>query len=505
MNLLKLWIERVALTVCLALILAACAVSGETTSAPDSLAKQPTAPTPSRPELSAGKGANDEALAEPEPKDKAPAKGASDCSPVPLGKSVLLTQWDQKLAGQQLAPVDPLTGARLCDYAPVSTGLHPHYALSPDRQQLAYVFTKTDDHRDSSLHLLDLSRWDVSDTPLTFNNWINTMTFSPSGNQLAITYAGGYQANTWPADYRLVLVQLDKKQAVVEIELDIAPQLVAYTSDGSGLVIYGVAYQGSSVVDGEPRVLIYEVPTLNLAWEQALPDITAGQRRLDNSAALESYYWWDPAVVFNPDKQALYIVHADEDRLTTVDFKQHLVKTVDIRPKMTWFDRLLALTAGVAKAKIANGTSKQAVLSPDGERLYVAGQTYETRQDSQGNWQTEQTPLGLLEISVASGAELSRMDTEAYQIALSPDGKALYLHGWSTQVWAEVLDLESQLVKARLPGRQLIPARRLDGAPILLASNHHNGGRTTLATLDPHTLAELRVWSVSGYADWVTD
>ncbi len=97
---------------------------------------------------------------------------------------------------------------------------------------------------------------------------------------------------------------------------------------------------------------------------------------------------------FAPDRDALYVVHADSEQLTTVDFESQTVKTVEIQPKLTWFERLLSMTAGIAHAKIGDGITRQAAVSPDGQFLYVVGVNNATFQDEQGNWQMEQTSAG---------------------------------------------------------------------------------------------------------------
>src|SRR4030067_286304 len=61
--------------------------------------------------------------------------------------------------------------------------------------------------------------------------------------------------------------------------------------------------------------------------------------------------YWSPAVMYDPLRNRLHILHADEDRLTTVDLQGRSARSLEIRPARTWIERFLALTAGVAEAK----------------------------------------------------------------------------------------------------------------------------------------------------------
>lgn len=85
----------------------------------------------------------------------------------------------------------------------------------------------------------------------------------------------------------------------------------------------------------------------------------------------------------------------DSNYFTTVDFNTQSLKTVDIRIRLSLFVQLLSLITNVAYAKIRDGNSKQAATSPDGEFIYVVGSKKAVFNDKQGNWQMEQTPLGL--------------------------------------------------------------------------------------------------------------
>ena len=186
-------------------------------------------------------------------------------------------------------------------------------------------------------------------------------------------------------------------------------------------------------------------------------EVTDGQYRVAEGNGPGAYVWWTPAVVPSPDRQMLYIVHADEDKLTTVDFAHRSVTSVEIGPARSWLEQLMALGAGIAYAKTLDGTRKHAVLSSDGTRLYIVGETGKSTQDANQEWQFTQTPLNLQVVDVASGVQIAKVETQANEISLSPDGSQLYLRGWSDSgvPWTDVLDAARLEVVTRLTGRYL--------------------------------------------------
>ncbi len=150
------------------------------------------------------------------------------------------------------------------------------------------------------------------------------------------------------------------------------------TQAGKALMAYGpqLASTGiaanASVSVGAPKVALFDASDLSLLWAAELKCVRDGTfpKKADTANTQEIYqpsaaWHFQPGIAFAPDRDALYVVHGDADRLTTVDFASRRVKTVDIRPRLSWLDQLLTLTAGVAYAKGMDGTTKQAIASPD--------------------------------------------------------------------------------------------------------------------------------------------
>jgi len=212
-----------------------------------------------------------------------------------------------------------------------------------------------------------------------------------------------------------------------------------------------------------------------------------------------------PAVVFAPDQKTLYVAHADSERLTIADFDSQKVETVEIHAELTWFERLLSLTAGVAHAKVSDGTSKQAVISPDGQFLYVVGLHYESFQDKMGNWQMNQTPLGLEIIRTSDGSRVQRFEADSSDLSISTDGQLLYLRNWTEDApWTKVFDLSTHQVIAHKEWIYAAPASRMNGDPLLVSTHSTGEFSHHMSILSPDGSQLLSEWTSSGYITPIT-
>jgi dipeptidyl aminopeptidase/acylaminoacyl peptidase len=424
-------------------------------------------------------------------------------SDAPFGSSVLLASWNRRRNLHELRPFDPRQGLPLADHEPISMGRNYQYAFSPDGRRLAFVAYPSDMHQRSGvLHLVELNGWQDATTTLIFDGWVSTMSFSPDGTRLAAAY---FDERAHPDESVLVMIDLAAQSVVARASLAVLPRMAAFTPDGASLMMYGGQPESAVGVKPIARAALLDAADLSAQWEQPLAGVLDGQERSAEGYEPGVYVSWRPAVILAPDRNTLYIVHAGDERLTTVNFAARSVSSVEIGPAQSWLDWLMALGAGVAHAKSPDGTWKRAALSPDGARLYVVGETGKSSQDSRGQWQFTQTPLNLTVVDAASGVEIATLDTQATDLDLSPDGMRLYLRGYD-QIgvpWTDVIDATRLEVVAHLGGHTVIPAQQMDGQLILLSSDSHRGD-TTLILLDAQTLAALHSWTTPEYAAWIS-
>jgi hypothetical protein len=128
---------------------------------------------------------------------------------------------------------------------------------------------------------------------------------------------------------------------------------------------------------GEPRkpepmrIVAYDVESGLRAGEVELPGVFIGGEGIERNGQLVEEFL-EPAVVLSPDGGRLAIVHADSDKITLIDARSLTVeKGISLGPGVNLWE-LLGFAPAIAHAKgEMQGTIRQAVFSPDGQRLYV--------------------------------------------------------------------------------------------------------------------------------------
>lgn len=431
-------------------------------------------------------------------------------APVPDGtfeSSLLVTEWRGSSKGNVLFPLDPATGTALTDYAPISLGHTFSHAFSPDRGTLAVVSFPNDLVSNGSLLLIELPTWETQRLELKLNGWVHSMVFSPDGKQLAIAHG--------ESGFNLTTIDVTEGKITAQSQVDSYVSRLKFTEDGQSLMLYRPTIDSAQgLTAGPPKVLLLDAANLTERWSAEIANVHDGIFPKDETVTEETLYqpgqafYVSPGLVFAPERDILYVVHADAEQLTTVDFASQTVGTVDIQPRLTWFEQLLSLTAGVAHAKIGDGISRQAMISPDGRFLYVVGVNSSTSVDEHGNWQMEQSPLGLDILATDDGIRLEHVDTDTTDVSMSPDGRFLYLRNWGSSEdnipWTEILDIASGQFVTRKNGISGMPARLMNGE-YLLASTYSTGETSHhMSILNPDGSVVLAEWSAPRYIWWLT-
>jgi dipeptidyl aminopeptidase/acylaminoacyl peptidase len=421
--------------------------------------------------------------------------------------SLLVTEWRGGSEATVLFPLNPATGTALPSYTPISLGYSHFPAFSPDRDTLAVVSYPDERASDGSLLLIDLSAWTVRTFDLKLGGWVHSMAFSPDGKRLAIAHG--------EARFKLTMVDVAEGAITAQSQVDSFVSRLKFTESGEALMLYRPTIDPANILTaGPPQVLLLNAENLKPRWSAELANVHDGILPKDETVTEATLYqpgqafYISPGLVFAPDRDTLYVVHADSEQLTTVDFMGQTVKTVDIQPRLTWFERLLSLTAGVAHAKIGDGISRQAMISPDGRFLYVVGVNSSTSVDERGNWQMEQTPLGLEILQTSDGNRLEHIDTDTTDVSMSPDGRFLYLRNWGSNEdnipWTEILDIASGQIVTRKNGISGMPALLMNGMYLLVST--YSTGETShhMSILKPDGSNVLAEWTAPTYIWWLT-
>ena len=421
--------------------------------------------------------------------------------------SLLVTVWNGSPEGNVLFPIDPATGTALPGYTPIPLGQTPFHAFSPDRRALAVVTFKDQNAYNGSLVLVDLTTWTTKRFELKLSGWVSTMVFSPDGKRLAIAHGD--------SRYKLTMIEVERGMITAQRRLDSFLSRLMFTKSGDGLMLY------NSTVDpkdqwkaGHPQVQLLDAVDLSPRWSVQLKDVRDGISPKDDSVTSANIYepgqasYISPGLAFAPDRDVLYIVHADSEQLTKVDFDRQKVETVDIQRRLSWFERLLSLTADVAHAKVGDGITRQVVVSPDGRFLYVVGVNSVTFSDQRGNWQMEQTPLGLEILETRDGSLVGQRETDATELSISPDGRFLYLRNWGSNTgnipWTDTFDIPSQEIVAHKAKVFANPVLLINGKFLLASTYSISETSHHMSTLQPDGSTVLSEWIDDEYVYWLS-
>jgi DNA-binding beta-propeller fold protein YncE len=178
-----------------------------------------------------------------------------------------------------------------------------------------------------------------------------------------------------------------------------------------------------------------------------LPGVTigkVGEEDLGDESAPEIV---DPALVGDPAGHRVLVVHADRLAVTEVDLMTGEVAEHDLSSSASWLGRLFTWLVPPATADGGGpsfGTTKSAVLSPSGERLYVASARSEVVWDDDGEWEVVTIPQGVQAIDTVTWEMAARWDVPASTVAVSPDGNYLVATGTTMIDRLSITDFRSE-------------------------------------------------------------
>ena len=166
------------------------------------------------------------------------------------------------------------------------------------------------------------------------------------------------------------------------------------------------------------------------------------------------------------------------------------------------------MTAGTAHAKIGDGITRQTAISPDGQFLYVVGVNSTTFIDEQGSWQMEQTPFGLEILQTGDGSRVERIETDATELSISPDGRLLYLRSWGNNQdyipWTGIFDIAKRQLVAEKTGISGMPALLMNGETLLVSTYSTGEFTHHMSILEPDTSHVFAEWIAPSYIWWLT-
>jgi hypothetical protein len=372
--------------------------------------------------------------------------------------------------------------------------------LSRDGTMLAaMVYPDNSDMLDASLVLVDLSTWQHQTLVRSFDGSAYALSFSPDGSVLALA---SESPSGWPPEYSLRLIEAETGELLHAAGLPAVPRRVAFSADGELLTVYGAAPILEPLEPSEPpSVAIFDAASLEPRATIALEGVVDGILPVEAEDLPEPYRSISPGVAFSPDGRMLYVVHADEERLTLVDLTRRTVRSMQITPGRSWIERLLAGGTTAAQAKGMGGAYRSSVVSADGARIFTVGTDNEVTVDDSGSLAWTSTSLGLQVLDSTTGVEIIRLETEASEIALHRDGSRLMLYGWGSSnpwPWTEAVDAGLLDRVGFFDRQRLAMAHDSDGRWFYVGVSGPNA--KPVVVLDAQSGETLASWAL--YSNW---
>lgn len=327
--------------------------------------------------------------------------------------------------GLQARPVDPETLADLPVYTPIDFGHHYTYAVAPDRKTLAVITWPSGLGAGGELRLIDLDTWIETPTDLQINDYVGELTFGAAGKTLYWTIPTLRDpAHGMPRDYQLYRYDIDSRQlsAITQLPSSFIP-LSQRLSSGN-VVIFGIPTDANGLAENMPHLLIVDSARNRIMSDVRLDGVKAGQFHEQTMNATPSaqegswqYVSYSPGLAWDLDREVLYIVHADDDKVTVVDLVNGtIINQTQFRPPQSFLEWVSELLAPAAEAKGGPWLEARVILSRDGELLYVLSQKNEM----------DLLKASELRIIATDGMrEINHLDELLTNFALTPDGKSL--------------------------------------------------------------------------------
>jgi hypothetical protein len=411
-------------------------------------------------------------------------------SNAPLSDGILVSRTDTVTEKAEIFFIDPANGLPISSAPPLPMGGYFSSIRSLDGKTLVAIAYPNSNDSDGLVHFIDLPAWRDTSLDFKINGYVGLFNLSSDGNYLAFV--------TWKNGSTIYLVDMRKRDIIGHLDLRDKFAKMHFTGDGSGLMVYMNQWDSTMHPEILPSVMLLDVPGLKIQWEKVLEGVKDGFVSADSAKDTyqpEQGLQYNPGIAFSPVEDKLFVVHADENRLTTVDFAHQSVGSVEIVPRLSWLERLLWLDAQPVKAKMVNGTIKRAVVSTDGSVIYVTGTSAHSTQINSSESEVNFVPLGFQIIDAKNGTELAHYDINTDNLGLSPDGHWIFLyndlvensHGSPV---TQIFDPTSGEVKFSVEGH-LYPVYKLNGDIAYVSDASIGGDHQNLSIFDTKSFKKI--------------
>lgn len=375
--------------------------------------------------------------------------------------------------GLQMLPVDPSTLDPLPGYEPISLGHHYTHAFSPDGRTMAALIWPIESGgwgEGGKLYLIDLADWTTGATDVEIDENTSHLLFSEDGRTLYWTLpTTTHPAHNMPRDYTLYRLDLETgtQATVVAFPESFPPVELRLLDGGARLAIWGVPTDPNNRAEGPPRVVIVDLEHEEIVTDVELPGVKAWQYQEITGGSV-SYRIYQPGLAWDLERGLLYVVHADEERITVVDLEAGVVMVQsDISKPRSLFDRFADWLVPSATAAAVPWTSKLVALSEDGSRLYVAGTHDELTEDENGEY-VRANDTELVIVDTERLEETDRLDLGTIVgMQLTRDGRHLIVRSYENPAYTTGHVLTKiELTTGEIVGQLDLPNLRSNGLAV---------------------------------------
>ena len=352
------------------------------------------------------------------------------------------------------------------------------------------------------LHLVDTAIWQAQEAPLSGQGSVSHLVFHPDGSRLALTYNTASQSS-------LLVFDAASGEQTAQLVLDFQPEWLAFVLDGKALAVYGVPRSADPGLTQPPapRLQLLDPTSLQPRRDMRFDSLLSGEWCLEGctgSPDQRHFIRWKPGLALSPDGSHLYIIHADQEILSSIDLAKGDRQENPIETAASWLERLLSRTAQVTLAKgLAEGAIRNAAISADGARLYVLTERYTQDPPASQSGQRLQVielpegPAAVQPGIVLASANLNP-DRPMHALLPASGGEQLLLLGYAgNKPLLQVVSAADLEPSASLIGWEVSP-----GPGVFLGRRTTPAG-SELAVIDPGTLEVLKSWQVEGDAAWL--
>lgn len=404
------------------------------------------------------------------------AKGVQVGGLPPCGLLVM----DYAQTPSALEEIDPATGDLLTGLQPLQVGNALLASLSANRLTLALGILPNTATGPTFIQMVWLDTWKLGarlQLPISLTQNLQDLAMAPDGTGVyaviddtsSTTTRAILQYYAYDRGHDTLRFRWSAPLPFVPGDGNLDEGSFALSADGTTAYIFSAATTTPQLAAiplkanglGNPRLLF--LPSIA---SDTIPPF--GDENYTYKPGDPIYQWYQPAVVFAPQHNTLFLVHAEAsnpgiDVLTLIDLTTlrwrditvhnagHALADTNLPGQNSGLSssttpapgtlsapgsRPLAVPPQRAlrpdKGRPFNGRTEVGAVSPDGRWLYLSGSSYAPQFNTSGAWTGEQqTGLGLLKIDAQTGQVVGSWSAGVsyWLLTFSQDGQSLYLFG----------------------------------------------------------------------------